>query len=405
MTAALALAGHGFPVHLVERQEQLGGTARKLHQTHTGDDIAVQLAGLVDEVEAHELITVHTGTEIDNVTGFIGNFKTSLGRNGLTEEISHGAAIIAAGAAESKPEEYLYGDHPAVFTALEFDGLMKADEQRIDQAKTVAFIQCVGSRDEKRPYCSKVCCTHTMVSALEIKKRNPEAEVVVFYRDIRTYGQREHLYRQARQAGVIFIRYSLDNKPRVEAEGDRIRLTVTEPILGQEATVVADLVCLAAAAESHRDQTLAQFFKVPLDADGWFLEAHQKLRPLDFAADGVFVCGMAHYPKPVDESIAQAPGGGFPGLAGVDKGDDHPKRGGLLDRSGVVLRLPGLRPSLPLRRHKLQWENQNGRGEPGPVQGLRGLRRRLPVGGGHPARLQPSPDLRPDKNRSGGGLI
>ena len=308
LTAALALAGHGFPVHLVERKEQLGGTARKLHQTHTGDDVADRLAALVNEVEAHELITVHTGTEIENVTGFIGNFKTSLRGDDHTEEISHGAAIIAAGAAESKPEEYLYGDHPAVFTALEFDGLMKTDDQRIGQAKTVAFIQCVGSRDEKRPYCSKVCCTHTMVSALEIKKRNPDTEVVVFYRDIRTYGQREHLYRQARQAGVIFIRYSPDNKPRTEADGDRVRLTVREPIIGQETTVTADLVCLAAAVESHRDHTLAQFFKVPLDADGWFLEAHQKLRPLDFAADGVFVCGMAHYPKPVDESIAQALG-------------------------------------------------------------------------------------------------
>ncbi len=174
------------------------------------------------------------------------------------------------------------------------------------KAGDVAFIQCVGSRDHNRPYCSKVCCTHTVLSALEIKHRNPDANIYVFYRDMRTYGIREDLYRKARAQGVLFIRYAKDEKPVVSADGERVRILFTDPILNRQLAVHADILCLATAIVSHKDQALAQFFKVPMDEDGWFLEAHQKLRPVDFANDGVFLCGMAHYPKPLDESIAQA---------------------------------------------------------------------------------------------------
>ena len=213
---------------------------------------------------------------------------------------------MATGAAEYKPKEYLYGEHEAVVTHLEMDGLLRNNDARIDKARQVVFIQCVGSRDDEHPYCSKVCCTHTVESALELKKRNPDINIVVLYWDMRTYGKREDLYRAARAAGVIFVRYSRDEKPVVTADGGRVDVRFRDPILDRTLTVQADLLCLATAIVSHKDETLAQFFKVPMDGDGWFLEAHQKLRPVDFANDGVFLCGMAHYPKPIDESIAQA---------------------------------------------------------------------------------------------------
>ena len=308
MTVALSLAGHGFPVHLVEKNQQLGGTALSLHQAHTGEDIPAKTAQLVERVRKEELITVHTKTVLRDSTGFIGNFRTTLASGDKTKEVEHGVAILATGAKESKPKEYLYGEHPGVVTSLELDALLKDNDARVKGCESAVFIQCVGSRDANRPYCSKVCCTHSILSALEIKERNPEARVAILYRDIRTYGQREHLYRRARMAGVVFIRYSLEEKPQVRLEGDRLMVEVRDPILDRMVAIEADLLCLATAVESHRDVRLAQFFKVPLDGDGWFLEAHQKLRPLDFAADGVFVCGLAHYPKPVDECIAQALG-------------------------------------------------------------------------------------------------
>jgi len=164
----------------------------------------------------------------------------------------------------------------------------------------------VGSRDTDRPYCSKVCCTHSVLSALEIKRRNPDATVYILYRDMRTYGLREELYREARAKGIIFCRYSPESKPEVSVDADKITIKVKDMILDKDLVIEAQLLCLATAIVSHKDTALAQLFKVPLDSDGWFLEAHQKLRPVDFATDGVFLCGMAHYPKPIEESIAQA---------------------------------------------------------------------------------------------------
>jgi heterodisulfide reductase subunit A len=164
----------------------------------------------------------------------------------------------------------------------------------------------VGSREPERPYCSKVCCTHSVETALHFKEENPACQVVILYRDVRTYAERELLYREARMKGVLFVRYDADNKPRVEADGDRLRVTVRDHVLGRDLVVDADVLGLATAIVSHRDEGLAQMFKVPQDEDGWFLEAHQKLRPVDFATDGVFMAGLAHYPKPMEEAVAQA---------------------------------------------------------------------------------------------------
>ena len=306
MTAALSLAHQGYPVHLVEKSEILGGNARLLNQAHQGEPVADLLQDLVSSVRSEKRITLHENASITHVDGFIGNFKTQITTGSSTETIDHGVAILATGASEYKPKEYLYGEHAAVVTHLEMDGLLRNDDSRVAKAGTVVFIQCVGSRNDEHPYCSKVCCTHTVESALELKKRNPDVTIIVLYRDMRTYGKREDLYRAARAAGVVFVRYSKTEKPVVAADGDGVSVQFRDPILDRLLAVRADLLCLATAIVSHKDQGLAQFFKVPMDADGWFLEAHQKLRPVDFANDGVFLCGMAHYPKPIDESIAQA---------------------------------------------------------------------------------------------------
>jgi heterodisulfide reductase subunit A len=303
LNAALALSAQGFNVDLVERSRQLGGQARRLAQTAQNEDVQAYLQDLIVRIETDPNITLHLGKTVQQVNGYIGNFNTWLDDE---TEIRHGAALIATGAGEHKPTEYLYGQDERVLTLLELDGLLMNHDPGLNQAKTFAFIQCVGSREPERPYCSKVCCTHSVMSALEIKKRNPEANVYILYRDMRTYGLREDLYKEARSAGVIFIRYDLDSKPRVQLNGSELQITVFEPILQREIVIAADYLTLAAAIVSNRDQELAQMFKVPLDEDGWFLEAHQKLRPVDFATDGVFLAGIAHYPKPMEEAIAQA---------------------------------------------------------------------------------------------------
>jgi len=306
MTAALSLAHQGYPVHLIEKSDSFGGNALTLYRAHKGEEVATFVKDLVNELKSEDLITVHENSTITGVDGFIGNFKSQVTNGSSKEEIEHGVAIFATGAKEYKPDEYLYGKHRAVLTHSEMDQLFQNNDPRLIEARNVAFIQCVGSRNKEHPYCSKVCCTHTVESALEVKRRNPDADIYVFYRDMRTYGAREDLYRKARAEGVLFVRYSKDEKPVVSADGDEVTVEFRDPILDRKLAVHADILCLATAIVSHRDHAMAQFFKVPMDADGWFLEAHQKLRPVDFANDGVFLCGMAHYPKPIDESIAQA---------------------------------------------------------------------------------------------------
>ena len=306
MTAALSLAQQGYPVHLVEKSGTFGGNALQLHRAYQGEDVSAYVKKLTDEVSAHDRITVYPESTIQGVDGFIGNFTTEIQTPDTTKTIAHGVAILATGAREYKPDEYLYGSHKAVLTHSEMDHLFMNDDPRLKAAQNVVFIQCVGSRDETHPYCSKVCCTHSVESALELKRRNPDINVYVLYRDMRTYGKREDLYREARKAGILFVRYALQEKPKISDSGDQVRVVFRDPILDRELAVEADFLCLATAIVSYHDQTLAQFFKVPMDADGWFLEAHQKLRPVDFANDGVFLCGMNHYPKPLDESIAQA---------------------------------------------------------------------------------------------------
>jgi heterodisulfide reductase subunit A2 len=306
MAAAKSLADQGFPVCLVERSSALGGQALNLFRTWKGEDVQRNLSELIESVRKDPRIDVRLDTELGDVEGFVGNFKTRLVSNGGDSLIEHGVAVLATGARESRPREYLYGEDARVLTHLELDRRMMTGDPALNDIRTAVFIQCVGSREPERPYCSRVCCSHSIESALHLKELNPDMKVYVLYRDIRTYGERESLYRDARMAGVVFVPFSVDHKPRVFPDGDRLRLVVADTALGETVTFGADLVVLAAAIVPYGDAKLAQLFKVPMNADGFFVEAHAKLGPSEFATDGVFLCGMSHYPKPIDESVAQA---------------------------------------------------------------------------------------------------
>jgi heterodisulfide reductase subunit A len=290
----------------VEQSGELGGNALKLLDTWRGEDISGKVQEMVREVEAHSLIDVYTESRVKEATGFVGNFETTISQKGSEVSLKHGAVVIATGGEEYQPSEYLYGEDKRVMTHLELDAAIRSKEKKVTGAKTAVFIQCVGSREPERPYCSKVCCTHSMKSALKLKEMNPDMDIYVLYRDIRTYGQREELYREARSRGIMFIRYSLDQKPRMDKGGDALSISVKDHVLGRDVLILADLVVLASAILPRDNAALAQIYKVALNEDGFFMEAHAKLRPVEFATDGIFLAGIAHYPKPIEESIAQA---------------------------------------------------------------------------------------------------
>jgi len=305
MASALTLARQGFETHLVERDAVLGGQARNLHKTWIGEDIQKLLGEMVNDVEKEKNIHVHLNTRLKTVEGFVGNFKTSLLSEGSEQSVEHGVAVIATGASEYEPKEYLYGKDSRVVTALELDRMFNTNDSSLKNVRTAVFIQCVGSREPDRPYCSRVCCTHSIQNALELKRRNPDTDVYILYRDIRTYGEREYIYKDARKAGVIFIRYSLDNKPKVLSQNGQLSVIARDHVLGRPLEIETDLVTLASAIVPYKDEQLAQYFKVAMNADGFFVERHAKLGPSEFATDGVFLCGLAHYPKSIDESVAQ----------------------------------------------------------------------------------------------------
>jgi heterodisulfide reductase subunit A-like polyferredoxin len=305
MSAALTLARQGYETHIVEKSDKLGGQALNLFTTTAGEPIPKKVRDLVAAVESEDNIRVHLSTAVTGVDGFVGNFKSTLSGNGEESDLEHGVAVMATGASELKPDEYGYGSDPRIVTSLELDRRFLDNDPALDAIESTVFIQCVGSREPQRPYCSRVCCTHTVHSALQLKERNPDMNIYVLYRDIRTYGEKEYLYKEAREKGILFIRYDLERKPEVTVEKDAVRVRVVDPILGQPIQIDADLLTLAAAIVPNGEKALADFFKVPMNDDGFFIERHAKLGPSEFSTDGVYLCGLAHYPKPIDESIAQ----------------------------------------------------------------------------------------------------
>jgi len=308
MTASLALADQGFPVHLVDKADVLGGTARQLHHTLDGDDLQAFLAQTVRRVLEHPRIATCLGSRVSKVDGHVGDFTSTIvsAADGQASEVEHGVIVVATGAKEHRPETYGYGQNDKVITQLELSDRLGRDDITLSDNATVVMIQCVEQRDDDRPYCSRVCCTSAVKNALLIKERYPRARVMVLYRDIRTYGFREAAYREAREKGVLFVRYEPEQPPKLSVNA-RLALQVRDPSLGRDLKVSPDLVVLAAPMVPRADrQELSELLRVPLNADGFFLEAHMKLRPVDFASEGLFLCGTAHAPKFVTEAIAQA---------------------------------------------------------------------------------------------------
>jgi heterodisulfide reductase subunit A-like polyferredoxin len=304
MTAALSLERQGFPVVLVEKAAELGGLARRLHHTIEGADVQAFLAKLVGDVQQAARIEVLTGAEVVGFGGYKGNFTTEVSVGGARRSIDHGAIVVATGAVEYRPTEYLYGDDPRVVTQLELSDRL-ADKGASD-LDTVVMIQCVGSRNDEMQECSRVCCQNAVKNALEIKQKNPDTQVFVLYRDIRTYGQMEDYYQEARDKGVIFIRFKEEEAPVVEKDGDRLVVKVKDHILQRAVEIDTDLVTLSAGMRAAETEQLCRTMKLNTNLEKYFMEAHVKLRPVDMPGEGVFLCGTAHGPKLVTESISQA---------------------------------------------------------------------------------------------------
>ena len=313
MTSALSMAGQGFRVQLLEKDKALGGVARRIHTTLEGMDVQAFLKDTIQKVYQHPSIQVSHNATITNVMGYVGNFVTTVKSQGRVKIIEHGAAILATGAVEYKPIEYLYGENDQVLTQLELEARIAQKDEALSQTESLVMIQCVGCRNEDRNYCARICCSHAIKNAVNLKALNPGMDIYILFRDMRTYGYREDYYREAADKGVKFIRWESDAGPQVEAttEGGKsiLRVTVPDPILGQLLALDADVLTLSAAViPSEESMEVARLFKVAMNPDGFFQEAHVKLRPVDFAAEGVFLCGIAHYPKHITETISQAYG-------------------------------------------------------------------------------------------------
>jgi heterodisulfide reductase subunit A-like polyferredoxin len=350
MTAALALANQGFSVHLVEQTGRLGGTLHDIHNTFEHDDIAAFTRGLIDQVQKHPKIKTYLEAEITGIKGHIGKFHLTLApwnnpanehagaddpaystgraKGGPSFEITGGAIVVATGAQPAKTAEFLYGQSDRVLTQVELEKRLHEKtwlapwsnednkpakpgvaDYSTGQAKgqNIVMIQCVGSRNEKHPYCSRICCSMAVKNALAVKKLDPSASVYVLYRDVRTYGFREIYYQQAREAGVVFIRYTPEAPPQV-TDNNGLVVTLKSPDFPEPLAIEADNVVLSTGVEVDlpNNKRISDMLKVPLNADGFYVEAHMKLRPVDFTTEGIFLCGLAHSPKFIDENISQA---------------------------------------------------------------------------------------------------
>jgi len=319
MTAAHLLAEQGFPVHLVEKENELGGNLRNVFIGSNNADPQATLLRLTDQVRTHPSVHLHLQSKVISTTGVMGNFTSVIeAADGNRTEISHAVTILATGAQEYRGTEYGYGTDARIVTQQEFEGILSkqvdmytSKQQENNDVSTclpvslstVVMIQCVGPAEK---FCARICCTVALKNALRLKELRPDAQVVILYRDIRSYGFKEKLYTQARQKGVIFVRYEPDRKPEVLAD-EKLKVKVWDPSLHRELELNPDLLVLSMPAVPRVDaRDLAMMFKVPSDADGFFLEAHVKLRPVDFATNGIFMAGMAHYPKLLDETMIQA---------------------------------------------------------------------------------------------------
>jgi heterodisulfide reductase subunit A-like polyferredoxin len=308
MSAAIQLADQGFQVSLVEKEAELGGNLRHLHYTIEGKEVQPFYRDMLERVRNHPDIEIFTEAELVDHSGSKGTFTTGIAVGPQKEyrSIEHGIVILATGGEEWKPDVYLHGQSPRVVTQQEFEEKLVAGRFDPGQLRSVVMIQCVGSRIPERPYCSRICCASAVKNALKIKELNPDASVNILYRDVRTYGMLEEYYTRARQQGVLFTRYDLDHKPEVTEEDGVLSVTTLDPTIHRKVRLQPDLLVLSAAIVPRDNDRVANLFKVSRTLDKFYLEAHMKLRPVDFATDGVFMAGLGHGPKPMNESISQA---------------------------------------------------------------------------------------------------
>ncbi len=306
LNAALGLARQGFPVVLLEKEAELGGFARRLHHTIEGADIRAYMNSLIDLVTAHPNIKTLSRARVVGFEGFKGNFATTVRCEGSSEAqtIEHGVILVATGAREYRPKEFLYGEDRRVMTQVELSDYLV--DRSAAGLQSVVMIQCVGSRNEENENCSRICCQSAVKNALLIKKQNPETQIYILYRDMRTYGLLEDYYTEARKQGVIFIRFEKDAPPKATVDGEELRVTVKDHVLQRNLEIGADLLVLSAGVAAADTEDLSGVMKLNRSPEGFFIEAHVKLRPVDMPSEGVFLCGTAHGPKLITETIAQA---------------------------------------------------------------------------------------------------
>lgn len=302
MTASLSLVDQGYAVHLVERAETLGGLLRNVRSNLEGDDVQTFLADVVEKVQNNGAITLHLGTTVEKIDGFVGNFETTLTDQ---KNIGHGALLIATGGEEYHPVEYDYDQSDKIITQRELENILA--DRGPEGDKCYVMIQCVGSREDPNNYCSRICCQDALKNSIAIKEKAPDAQVVVIYRDMRAYGLKEDYYRRARDLGVLFFLYTPDEKPKVDAVGDKVKVTLAGKVLGKEMAIDADYLILSTGLRPQSDgDEFAKKFKLTCNVDGFLLEAHVKLRPVDFPSEGFFLAGLAHAPKNLEETVSQS---------------------------------------------------------------------------------------------------
>ena len=312
MTASLRLAEQGYEVYLIEKEKELGGNLREAFYTLKGSNPETLLKDLIQQVENNESIHLFPEAEVLGFEKKNGIYRTKIrhqnvGDSTLREEkiLDHGALILATGGKEVIPKGYLYGKDPRVMTQRQLEKMIHLSDEKLKDIHSVVMVQCVGSRDEEHPYCSRICCNHAVKNALKLKEMNPNVNVYVLYRDVRTYGFYEAYYHEARGKGVIFIRYDLENKPEVGLRDGSLQVSLFDPALGSRVTLPADRVVLSTGIEPNDNQELARIFDVDLNPDGFFMEANPKSAPLDSVDRGKFYCGLCHSPNFMEDTISQ----------------------------------------------------------------------------------------------------
>jgi len=305
MTASLQLARQGYEVHLIEKEKELGGNLKGSFYTLKGSNPQDLLSGLIKDVEGNGSIHLYSETEVLGFEKKNGHYQTRIRYRGEEKILDHGALILATGGKEVTPREYLYGEDSRVMTQRQLERMIHSDDKSLKDIHSLVMIQCVGSRDEDHPYCSRICCGHAVKNALRLKEKDPGMNIYVLYRDVRTYGFYETYYHEARGKGVIFIRYDLENKPKAVLHEGSLQVSLFDPAMNRPIVLPADRVVLSSGIEPNDHQELARIFDVDLNPDGFFMEANPKSAPLDSVDRGKFFCGLCHSPNFIEDTISQ----------------------------------------------------------------------------------------------------